>query len=140
MHWLPQVEKVKAVMEENISIAIENLESAEQLVGISDSECMLCFAVCDYRLPTQEEKTQQLEAGSQILQTASVTVRNRECVKSAKVRMYCCVVLATHILMPRASKRVPVQLSLVIALAALLLVIVVVATVVKLFSGNGEGD
>jgi len=79
----PKVEKVKAMMDENISIAIENLESAEQLVCTPCLRLLSAAAKCTHHI--QEEKTQQLEAGSQILQTASVAVKNRECLKSAKV-------------------------------------------------------
>jgi hypothetical protein len=60
---LEEVDKVKAVMEDNIALALDNLESAEEL----------------------EHRTQQLEAGAQVFQTASVAVRNREWLKGIKV-------------------------------------------------------
>lgn len=60
---LEEVEKVKGVMEENIALAVENIDTAEQ-VG---------------------KKTEQLEQGAKLFKANAVQVRQRECMKSAKV-------------------------------------------------------
>ena len=59
-----EVEKVKSVMEENIALATENLDSAAEI----------------------EQKTEQLEKGSQLFKANAVKVRTRECRKGVKVR------------------------------------------------------
>ena len=59
-----EVEKVKSVMEENIALATENLDSAAEI----------------------EQKTEQLEQGSQLFKANAVKVRTRECRKGVKVR------------------------------------------------------
>ena len=51
-------------MEENIALATENLDSAAEI----------------------EQKTEQLEKGSQLFKANAVKVRTRECRKGVKVR------------------------------------------------------
>lgn len=60
-----EVDKVKAVMEENIAIAVDNLDSAAEI----------------------ESKTEQLEAGAQIFKSAAVTLKKKECVKGVKLNI-----------------------------------------------------
>lgn len=60
---IEEVNKVKSVMEENIALAVENIDSAEQV----------------------EQKTEQLEQGAKLFKANAVQVRQRECMKGVKV-------------------------------------------------------